>query len=65
MNRRTIRRRTGPIKTLLLDQSFATGVGNWLADEMAAKGRKEHIEEGTRDTESGFVEDIAEMRFQA
>jgi len=28
-----IRRRRGVVKSLLLDQSFAAGVGNWIADE--------------------------------
>ncbi|KNC86734.1 hypothetical protein SARC_01113, partial [Sphaeroforma arctica JP610] len=29
-----LRRRKGPIKSVLLDQSFAAGLGNWLADEI-------------------------------
>ena len=29
-----IRARTGNVKSLLLDQSFAAGVGNWIADEV-------------------------------
>ena len=29
-----IRARTGIVKSLLLDQSFAAGVGNWIADEV-------------------------------
>ena len=28
------RRRSGNVKSLLLDQSFAAGVGNWIADEV-------------------------------
>lgn len=30
----TLSRRSGPIKAVLLDQSFAAGVGNWIADEV-------------------------------
>ena len=29
-----IRGRSGNVKSLLLDQSFAAGVGNWIADEV-------------------------------
>jgi len=29
-----LRKRRGPLKGILLDQSFAAGVGNWLADEI-------------------------------
>ena len=29
-----IRERTAPVKAVLLDQSFAAGVGNWIADEV-------------------------------
>jgi formamidopyrimidine-DNA glycosylase len=29
-----LRERTAPIKAVLLDQSFAAGVGNWIADEV-------------------------------
>jgi formamidopyrimidine-DNA glycosylase len=29
-----VRRRSCPIKVLLLDQSFSAGVGNWVADEI-------------------------------
>ena len=29
-----LRRRKGPLKAVLLDQSFAAGVGNWIADEI-------------------------------
>jgi formamidopyrimidine-DNA glycosylase len=29
-----LRERTAPMKALLLDQSFAAGVGNWIADEV-------------------------------
>lgn len=32
--RRRLARRSGPIKAVLLDQSFAAGVGNWVADEV-------------------------------
>ena len=32
-------RRTIPIKTLLLDQSFSAGVGNWIADEILYQAR--------------------------
>ncbi|KAI9327775.1 AtMMH-1 [Obelidium mucronatum] len=31
---RLIRKRTLPIKNLLLDQSFSAGIGNWVADEV-------------------------------
>src|SRR5918999_1613844 len=29
-----LRERTAPVKAVLLDQSFAAGVGNWIADEV-------------------------------
>jgi formamidopyrimidine-DNA glycosylase len=29
-----LRRRAAPVKAVLLDQSFAAGVGNWIADEV-------------------------------
>jgi formamidopyrimidine-DNA glycosylase len=29
-----LRERTAPLKALLLDQTFAAGVGNWIADEV-------------------------------
>lgn len=32
--RHGVQRRTCPVKALLLDQSFAAGVGNWIADEV-------------------------------
>ena len=32
-------RRRGPIKSILLDQSFAAGVGNWIADEILFQAR--------------------------
>ena len=32
-------KRKGPIKALLLDQHFAAGVGNWIADEVLYQGR--------------------------
>ncbi len=32
-------RRKGPIKGVLLDQSFAAGVGNWVADEVLYQAR--------------------------
>ena len=31
--------RTAPVKALLLDQSFAAGVGNWIADEVLYQAR--------------------------
>eukprot|EP00898_Chlorokybus_atmophyticus_P000820 jgi/Chlat1/1739/Chrsp13S02158 len=34
-----VRRRTPPIKALLLDQKFAAGVGNWVADEVLYQSR--------------------------
>lgn len=36
---RLVRRRKTPIKALLLNQSFAAGVGNWLADELLYQAR--------------------------
>jgi len=33
------RARTSPVKALLLDQSFAAGVGNWIADEVLYQAR--------------------------
>lgn len=37
--RSLVRRRKVPLKALLLDQGFAAGVGNWLADEIAYQAR--------------------------
>lgn len=37
--RALLARRSGPIKAVLLDQSFAAGVGNWLADEILYQAR--------------------------
>jgi formamidopyrimidine-DNA glycosylase len=34
-----VRRRRTPIKALLLDQKFAAGVGNWIADEVLFQAR--------------------------
>jgi formamidopyrimidine-DNA glycosylase len=34
-----LRARSAPIKALLLDQSFAAGVGNWIADEVLYQAR--------------------------
>lgn len=34
-----LRRRTGVLKSLLLDQSFVAGVGNWIADEVLYQAR--------------------------
>jgi formamidopyrimidine-DNA glycosylase len=34
-----VRARSAPIKALLLDQSFAAGVGNWIADEVLYQAR--------------------------
>ncbi len=33
------RRRRSPVKAVLLDQSFAAGVGNWIADEVLYQAR--------------------------
>jgi len=34
-----VRSRAAPLKALLLDQSFAAGVGNWIADEVLYQAR--------------------------
>jgi formamidopyrimidine-DNA glycosylase len=34
-----LRQRAAPVKALLLDQSFAAGVGNWVADEILYQAR--------------------------
>jgi len=34
-----VRERSAPLKALLLDQSFAAGVGNWIADEVLYQAR--------------------------
>jgi formamidopyrimidine-DNA glycosylase len=34
-----LRARTAPVKAVLLDQSFAAGVGNWIADEILYQAR--------------------------
>ena len=36
---RLLRRRKSPLKAVLLNQGFAAGVGNWLADEILYQGR--------------------------
>ncbi len=36
---KAVRRRATPIKALLLNQSFAAGVGNWIADEVLYQAR--------------------------
>jgi len=35
----SVKKRTCPIKALLLDQSFSAGVGNWVADEILYQSR--------------------------
>ena len=37
--RELVRRRAAPLKALLLDQGFAAGVGNWIADEVLYQAR--------------------------
>jgi formamidopyrimidine-DNA glycosylase len=37
--RELARERAAPVKALLLDQSFAAGVGNWIADEVLYQAR--------------------------
>lgn len=37
--RQLLKERTAPMKALLLDQSFAAGVGNWIADEVLYQAR--------------------------
>jgi formamidopyrimidine-DNA glycosylase len=37
--RALVRQRSAPLKALLLDQSFAAGVGNWIADEVLYQAR--------------------------
>lgn len=37
--RALLRARTAPVKAVLLDQSFAAGVGNWIADEVLYQAR--------------------------
>jgi formamidopyrimidine-DNA glycosylase len=37
--RSLLRERTAPMKALLLDQTFAAGVGNWIADEVLYQSR--------------------------
>ena len=37
--RELVRQRAAPLKALLLDQSFAAGVGNWIADEVLYQAR--------------------------
>jgi formamidopyrimidine-DNA glycosylase len=37
--RELVRARSAPLKALLLDQSFAAGVGNWIADEVLYQAR--------------------------
>ncbi|KAI0651445.1 AtMMH-1 [Trametes meyenii] len=37
--KKSVRKRSCPIKALLLDQSFSAGVGNWVADEILYHAR--------------------------
>jgi len=37
--RQLVRERSAPLKALLLDQTFAAGVGNWIADEVLYQAR--------------------------
>jgi formamidopyrimidine-DNA glycosylase len=37
--RALLQRRTAPVKAVLLDQGFAAGVGNWIADEVLYQAR--------------------------
>ncbi|MGH7391511.1 MAG: DNA-formamidopyrimidine glycosylase family protein [Candidatus Rokuibacteriota bacterium] len=37
--RELLRERSAPLKALLLDQTFAAGVGNWIADEVLYQAR--------------------------
>jgi formamidopyrimidine-DNA glycosylase len=37
--REMVRARSAPLKALLLDQTFAAGVGNWIADEVLYQAR--------------------------
>jgi formamidopyrimidine-DNA glycosylase len=37
--RELVRQRSAPLKALLLDQGFAAGVGNWIADEVLYQAR--------------------------
>ena len=34
-----LRERKSPIKAVLLDQAFAAGIGNWIADEVLYQAR--------------------------
>ena len=46
-------RRRSPLKAVLLDQSFAAGVGNWLADEVCYQAR---LDPGRRASELTLAE---------
>jgi len=46
-----LRRRSGVIKSVLLDQSFAAGVGNWIADEVLYQAKIDPHREANRLTE--------------
>jgi formamidopyrimidine-DNA glycosylase len=53
-----LRERTSPIKAVLLDQSFAAGIGNWIADEVLYQARLSPIRTG----QSLTRQEIARLR---
>lgn len=55
---RLLERRSGNLKGLLLDQSFAAGVGNWIADEVLYQARIDP----RRDVPSLTVEEAERIR---
>ena len=53
-----VRERAAPLKALLLDQGFAAGVGNWIADEVLYQARLDPRRRASSLTDS----EIARMR---
>jgi formamidopyrimidine-DNA glycosylase len=47
-----LRRRKGVLKAVLLDQSFAAGIGNWMADEILYQARIDPRRRGTELTDA-------------
>jgi formamidopyrimidine-DNA glycosylase len=53
-----LRGRSAPLKALLLDQTFAAGVGNWIADEVLYQARLDP----RRRTDSLSLEEMSRLR---
>ncbi len=54
-----IRKRGNPVKSLLLDQTFSAGVGNWVADEILFHSRI-HPEQKPNSLDEGQIKGLYE-----